>query len=122
MKKQLMLCVATFATFAASQVHASCPFNFQALPRQLVVITSSDELAPQCNNVYQALGSSNPCELDGPSRWNIASNFYRASREYRQMRNIQDCDGTGPKTSKVMSCLLSSGDEYAFGNCLGIER
>jgi hypothetical protein len=108
--------------FALSTAQAECPFLHQALPRNVVLIASPDEMDPQCRNAYQALSPDNPCDLDTPSRVNIASNFYQAWKEYRKQPGADQCRGTGPKTSQVMSCLINSSNQDAFSDCLGIGR
>ena len=120
MRKHLLSLSLIALALPAAQAY--CPLPFQAVSRNVVIIASRDDMDSQCRNVYQALSPDNPCELDAPSRNNIATNFYRASREYRHLRGIEDCDGTGPKTSKVMSCLLNTPNEHAFSDCLGISR
>jgi hypothetical protein len=110
-------------SLAIPVAQADCPFHFQAVPRKVVVITSStDELPKQCHNIYEALSKDNPCELDMESRQNIAREFYLASVEFRNNLNLDECRGTGPKTSRLMSCLVGSADEYAFTNCMGLKN
>jgi hypothetical protein len=108
-------------TTGAAQA-GDCPFPYEAVPRKVIVITSEDDLANQCRNIYEALSKDNPCQLDNASRQGIAREFYRASKGFREALDLNQCRGTGPKTSQLMSCLVSSADEYAFSDCLGLQQ